>query len=142
MKRFVLTGLSLMMMLVHFSCMGQVEQKQDNVASEVTAQVGVYYFHFSRRCNTCVAVEENSKKAVEALYPEQVKSGEYFFQAVNLDEESGKAIGEKMDIGMQALVVVHGDKKIDITGEGFMYAHDIEKLEAEIKKAVEKALKS
>jgi len=142
MKRFVLTGLSLMMVLVYFSCMGQAEQKQDKAASEITAQVGVYYFHFSRRCNTCVAVEENSKKAVEAMYPEQVKSGEYFFQAVNLDEESGKEIGEKMDIGMQALVVVHGDKKIDITGEGFMYAQDIEKLKAEIKKAVEKALKS
>ena len=142
MKRLVLTGLSIMMVLVHFSCSGQAEQKQDKTASEMTAQVGVYYFHFSRRCNTCIAVEENSKKAVEALYPEQVKSGEYFFQAVNLDEEGGKEIGEKMDIGMQTLVVVHGDKKIDITGEGFMYAQDIEKLKAEIKKAVEKALKS
>ena len=142
MKRFVLTGLSLMMVLVYFSCSGQAEQKQDKAASEITAQIGVYYFHFERRCNTCVAVEENSKKAVEAMYPEQMKSGEYFFQAVNLDEEDGKAIGEKMEIGMQALVVVHGDNKIDITGEGFMYAHDPEKLKAEIKKAVEKALKS
>jgi len=142
MKQLVLTGISIMMVLVHFSCIGQAEQKQDKTDGEITAQVGVYYFHFSRRCNTCIAVEENSKKAVEALYPEQVKSGEYFFQAVNLDEESGKEIGEKMDIGMQALVVIHGDKKIDITGEGFMYAQDIEKLKAEIKKAVEKALKS
>jgi hypothetical protein len=142
MKRLVLTGLSLMMVLVYFSCSGQTEQQTDKTASEITAQVGVYYFHFTRRCNTCIAVEENSKKAVEALYPEQVKSGEYFFQGVNLDEESGKEIGEKMNIGMQTLVVVHGDKKIDITGEGFMYAEDIEKLKAEIKKAVEKALKS
>jgi hypothetical protein len=142
MKRLVLTGLSLMMMLIHFSSNGQTEQKQDKPAGEITEQVGVYYFHFTRRCNTCIAVEENSKKVVEELYPEQVKSGEYFFQAVNLDEESSKAIAEKIGVEMQALIVVHGDKKIDITGEGFMYAHDSEKLKAEIKKAVEKALKS
>jgi hypothetical protein len=41
---------------------------------------------------------------------------------------------------MQALVVVHGDKKVDITGEGFMYVDNFERLKSEVKKAVEKAL--
>jgi hypothetical protein len=86
-------------------------------------------------------VENNSKKAVEELYPEQIKTGEYFFQAVNLDEKSGKETGDKLGIGMQALVVVHGEKKVDITGEGFMYVDNYERLKSEVKKAVEKALK-
>jgi hypothetical protein len=141
MKKIFLTMIILAIAAMQLPCLAQDSQAQMSNEEVKASQVGVYYFHFSRRCNTCIAVEENSKKAVEALYPEQVKSGEYFFQGVNLDEEDGKAIGEKMDIGMQALIVVHGDKKIDITGEGFMYAHEVEKLEAEIKKAVEKALK-
>jgi hypothetical protein len=78
---------------------------------------------------------------VEELYPEQVKSGEYLFKAFNLDEESSTDIAKELGVGMQTLLVVHGDKKIDITGEGFMYVNDFEKLKAEIKKAVEKALK-
>jgi hypothetical protein len=86
-------------------------------------------------------VEENSKKALEELYPEQVKAGDYFFKSVNLDETSGKEAGEAMGIGMQTLVAVHGDKKIDITGEGFMYVDNYDRLKSEVKKAVEKALK-
>jgi hypothetical protein len=142
MKRLLLTGLSFVMIFIHFSCSAQTEQKQASVGTEVSNQVAVYYFHFTRRCNTCMAVEENSKKAVEELYPDQVKSGSYTFTAINLDEESSKEIADKLGVSMQTLLVVHGDTKIDITGEGFMYAHDLDKLKEEIKKAVDKAVKA
>ena len=141
MKQLFVTSMAIMMVFTQFSCSGQTAQKQTGTVSEITSQVGVYYFHFTRRCSTCISVEENSKKAVEELYPEQVKSGEYFFKAVNLDEEGGKEIGEKLGVGMQTLLVVHGDKKIDITGEGFMYVDNYDRLKAEVKKAVDKALK-
>ena len=141
MKKLVMTGFALLMMFFQFSCSGQTNQNQTGTESEIAAQVGVYYFHFERRCSTCISVEENSKKAVEELYPEQVKTGEYFFKAVNLDEEGGKEIGDKLGVAMQTLLVVHGDKKIDITGEGFMYVDNYDRLKAEVKKAVDKALK-
>jgi hypothetical protein len=141
MKQLLMASIALMMMFIHFSCSGQSDQKTTSTNSEITAQVGVYYFHFERRCNTCISVEENSKKAVEEMYPEQVKTGEYFFKGVNLDEKSSAEIADKLGVGMQTLMVVHGDTKIDITSEGFMYAHDYDKLKAAIKKAVEKALK-
>jgi hypothetical protein len=141
MKRLIITGLSFLMIFIHFSANAQTEQKSSATSSEISGQVAVYYFHFSRRCSTCIAVEENSQKAVEELYPEQVKSGEYLFKGINLDEDSSKDIAKELGVSMQTLLVVHGDKKIDITGEGFMYAHDLEKLKEEIKKAVEKALK-
>ena len=141
MKQLIVTGLALVMMFFQLSCTGQTSQEQTNTESTITSQLGVYYFHFERRCSTCISVEENSKKAVEELYPEQVKTGEYFFKAVNLDEASGKEIGDNMGIGMQTLVVVFGDKKVDITGEGFMYVDNYERLKSEVKKAVDKAIK-
>ena len=141
MKKFFIASIALMIVSIQFSCSGQTAQKQTGAGSEITSQVGIYYFHFTRRCSTCIAVEENSKKAVEELYPEQVKTGEYFFKGINLDEESSKDIAKELGVGMQTLLVVHGDKKIDITGEGFMYAQEYEKLKAEIEKAVDKALK-
>jgi hypothetical protein len=141
MKKFVMTGFALLMICFQFSCGGQTNQNQTGTESEIAAQVGVYYFHFERRCSTCISVEENSRKAVEELYPEQVKSGEYFFKAVNLDEEGGKEIGEKLGVGMQTLLVVYGDKKVDITGEGFMYVDNYDRLKTGVKKAVDKALK-
>lgn len=141
MKKLLMAGMALLLMLAHISCSGQTENKSISAGKEITGQLGVYYFHFERRCNTCISVEENSRKAVEELYPEQIKTGAYFFKGVNLDDKSSKDIADKLGVGMQTLLVVHGDTKIDITSQGFMYAHDYDKLKEEIKKAVEKALK-
>jgi hypothetical protein len=141
MKKYILIIFILASAAMQPNCNAQDSQAQKGNEEVKTAEVGVYYFHFERRCNTCINVENNSKKAVEELYPEQVKSGEYFFQSVNLDEKSGKETGDKLGIGMQALVVVHGDKKVDITGEGFMYVDNYDRLKSEVKKAVDKALK-
>jgi hypothetical protein len=104
--------------------------------------VVVYYFHFSRRCMTCNNVEKVSKEAVDTQFPTQVKSGEIAFQSVNLDEKAGEAIGAKYKIEGQTLVAICGDKRVDLTDKGFMYANDSPaKLKAEIKKAVDGLLK-
>jgi hypothetical protein len=87
-----------------------------------------------------MAVEENAKKAVEALYPDKVKTGEYSFSVINLDDASSKEIAKKLSVGGQTLLVVRGDKKIDITDKGFLNAHDLEKMKVEIKSAVDKVL--
>ncbi len=128
-------------MLGNGSCNAQANKNAEAKSSTVSAKVEVYYFHFTRRCATCLSVEENAKKAVETLYADKVKKGEYSFKGVNLDDESSKPIAEKLGIGGQTLLVVCGDKKIDITDKGFMNAHDFEKMKEEIKKAVELALK-
>jgi hypothetical protein len=105
-------------------------------------KVEVYYFHFTRRCTTCQNVENESKKAVEALYPEQVKKGEIAFQSVNLDEKEGEVIGKKYGIEGQTLIVISGSKRVDLTDKGFLYANSKpEKLQAEIKKAVDPLIK-
>lgn len=112
-------------------------------SSVVTGKnITVYYFHFSRRCMTCNNVEKVSKEAVETQYAAQVKAGEISFKSVNLDEKDGEAIGAKYKIEGQTLIVISGDKRIDLTDKGFMYANDSPaKLKAEIKKAVDGMIK-
>jgi hypothetical protein len=106
------------------------------------AKVEVYYFHFTRRCTTCINVEKVSKEAVETQFPEQVKKGDVIFKSVNLDEKEGEAIGKKYKIEGQTLIVISGDKRVDLTDKGFMYANDSPaKLKAEIKKAVDGLIK-
>jgi hypothetical protein len=106
----------------------------------VIPKLEVYYFHFSVRCTTCHAVEDNSKNALTALYPENVKTGEYVFKAINLDDATSKPIAKKLGVGGQTLLVVHGDVKIDLTSKAFLYAQEPDKIKAEIKKAVERVL--
>jgi hypothetical protein len=136
MKNLIVFGFALALML---SCNAQTNKKED-AKSTASAKVEVYYFHFTQRCSTCRAVEDNAKSAVESLYPDKVKKGEYVFKGLNLDDANSKAVAEKLGIGGQTLLVVCGGKKVDITDKGFLNAHDPEKMKAEIKKAVNNVL--
>jgi len=137
MKQLLTFSFALMMIVGNMSCDAQTSKKQVK-GNEVSSKVEVYYFHFTRRCHTCETVEAESKKAVETLYPEQVKKGIITFQALNLDDESSKKITEKLKVSGQSLLIVKGGKQIDLTDKAFMYATTTpEKLKAEIKKAIE-----
>jgi hypothetical protein len=132
--------IAFIMLISNGLCIGQSTKKKDE-SPKKTANIQVYYFHFSRRCQTCIAVEENAKKALDALYAEKVKNGEYSFKALNLDDKTTKTTAEKFGIGGQTLLIVCGNKTLDITDKGFMNAHDFDKMKIDIKKAIEKALK-
>jgi hypothetical protein len=138
MRYLVIFGLTIAMMI---GCLSVNAQTNKNAKSAVSKKVEVYYFHFTRRCNTCISVENNAKKAFEQLYADKVKSGEYSFKALNLDEAGSKTMAEKFSIGGQTLLVVCGNKRIDITDKGFMNAQNFDKMKEEIKKAVDQALK-
>jgi hypothetical protein len=107
--------------LVGTSCNGQTNQKSPASVSNY-GEVEVYYFHMTTRCVTCKTVEAEARKNVEMLYPDQVKAGKISFIALNLDEASGKAFGERLGVNSQTLLIVKGDQKINITNEGFLYA--------------------
>ena len=129
----------LIVILGSVSCNGQANN-QKALQTAGSSKVSVYYFHFTRRCATCIAVEENARKAVEALYPDEVRTGEYTFTSLNLDETTTKEIADKLGVGGQSLMVVCGDKKIDITSAGWMAAHDQDKMKVEIKSGIDKIL--
>jgi hypothetical protein len=103
-----------------------------------TSDIEVLYFHYTRRCATCLEVEKNSKAAVSLIASDKVKAGQYSFKSINLDDASADKIAKKFKIGGQALIVVKGDKKCDITNIAFMNSDDPQKIKEEIKKAVDK----
>ena len=139
MKRIIGLLFLLAMTTGIFSCNTNTSKASGgSSAIETGKNITVYYFHFTRRCMTCNNVEKVSKEAVETQFATQVKNGEITFKSVNLDEKEGEAIGAKYKIEGQTLIVISGDKRVDLTDKGFLYANDSpEKLKAEIKKAVE-----
>ncbi len=129
MKRLLFSFLIAALVIFNSSCNAQSKNKDNSQSEEVT----VYYFHFSHRCATCLAVEEVSKEAVESLY-----EGEIEFLAYNLDEPEGKSAGDQLGISGQTLLVAKGAEKIDLTSEGFLNArNEPEKLKALIKEKVD-----
>jgi len=141
MKKLFVLSFALIVMMGSMSCNAQGAKKQ-GVKAVASAKVEVYYFHFTRRCMTCNAVEAESKKAIEALYPALVKSGKISFKGLNLDDESSKSLAKKCGAEGQSLLVMSGNKRIDLTSQGFMYARsNPEKLKAELKNAIDPMIK-
>ncbi len=120
MRKTVLLSFVLMTSTI-ITCIGQTNQKPAASISK-NGDVEVYYFHMTIRCEACKTVEAEARKNIEMLYPDQVKAGMISFIALNLEEATGKSVGEKLGVNSQALLIVKGDQKINITNEGFLYA--------------------
>lgn len=109
---------------------------------QAATKVEVYYFHYTRRCVTCQAVENESQKIISTLYDKEIKTGKLKFIAVNLDDKNSKKLADKCKAEGQALLVISNEKRIDLTDIGFMYAKsNPDKLKAELKKAIDPLLK-
>ncbi len=120
MRKFSLISF-LLITLISISCNSQTNQK--SVASVTKSDnVEVYYFHTTIRCVTCKTVEAEARKNVEMLYADKVKAGNISFTSLNLEEATGRSMGEKLGVNSQTLLIVNGDQKINITNEGFLYA--------------------
>ena len=108
---------------------------------EEVDKIEVYYFHFTRRCATCTAVEEETKNALMELYPEKMKTGEINFISVNLEDNDNESLAEKYEVSAQTLLFVCGTEKVNLTNKGFMYArNNPDKLKKEIKLTIDNLL--
>ncbi len=95
--------------------------------------VEAYYFHFSRRCETCKAVEEVSADIIKELYGDKI-----VLKSINLDDKANEALAKRLGVDGQSLLFVKGTTKKDIVNDGFMYAKtNPTKLKEKIKSTVE-----
>lgn len=108
-------------------------QSNDQIQTTTKAKVDVFYFHLNSRCITCKTVEAEAKKDVKELFGDDVS-----FTSINLDEAAGEAKGKELGVNSQTLLVVKGDKKINLTNDGFMYARTNPK---KFKKIIEDKIK-
>ena len=114
-------------------------QVSDNEVS--TEVITVYYFHASNRCKTCIALENETQKALKSLYSKKMKSGEIIFKSIDFDTPEGEKLAEKIKVNGQSLLFIKGDIRKDLTNDAFMYATtNTLKLKAKIKKTVDELI--
>lgn len=86
----------------------------------------VIYFHATRRCATCKAIEENTRKTLNTYFPEQMKNGTIKMTIINVDEEKNAAIAGKYEAAGSSLFLtrtVNGkETRTDMTDMAFSYA--------------------
>ena len=141
MKKVISLSVVILLIVSFFTVNSSASDIKTNTPVSKAPKVEVYYFHFTRRCATCQAVETESQKAIAALYPVQAKKGLITFKSINLDVKGTETLAKKCDVSGQTLVVMGAGKRIDLTEKGFMYAlNSPEKLKAELKKAIDPLL--
>jgi hypothetical protein len=74
MKKYISMTILAVIISSFFSANSQTAAKSTKAISK-PAKVEVYYFHYTRRCVTCQAVESETQKSILALYPLQEKKG-------------------------------------------------------------------
>jgi len=139
MKRIYLIAILLLAGMVAESYAQAAAEKPLAGAGKQT--IDVYYFHATRRCYSCNNVENQSKAALEKLYPKQMESGDIVFHSVNFENAEGQRLSKELQTSGITLLIVKGKEKRDLTSEGFMYASRMpEKLQESIKKAIDPML--
>lgn len=88
-----------------------------HIINEKSENVKVYYFHATRRCATCQAVEAVTKDALKEYYGDKVT-----FESINMDNEKDILLVEKFKISGTALILVNGDKIVNLTNDAFLNA--------------------
>lgn len=103
---------------------------------QVTTKVNAYYFHATRRCATCVAVENVTKETISNDY-----KGKVSFQSINSEEDKDNALLKKYKVSGQTLIIVKGDEVVDLTNTAFLTARNApEKFEAKLKSTIDSML--
>ena len=142
MKKVISVSIVLLLIVLLFNAKALKPVKNTVAAVSKPAKVEVYYFHFTRRCVTCQAVESEAQKAMTALYPNQFKAGKITFKSVNLDENDSKTLADKCKAEGQALLVFSGNKRFDLTEQGFLYARSKpDKLKQVLKNTIDPLIK-
>ena len=96
MKKMLSVSALVLIMVSLFSISANCQtSKKPTSAVAKTSKVEVYYFHYTRRCVTCNAVETETQKTITTIYPDQAKKRQITFKSINLDEKSSEALAKK-----------------------------------------------
>jgi len=99
--------------------------------------VVVYYFHATKRCVTCKAVEAVTKEALKEYYGEKV-----VLTSINREKDKKNPLLKKYKVNGQTLLVVKGDDVVNLTSDAFLNARTKpEKLKKKIKTTIDSMLK-
>ncbi len=144
MKLINTLGILLFSGVVVLSIQGCQGAKADNpvyskiarAENQKAEEVKVYYFHATRRCATCMAVEAVTKEALQDYYGDKVT-----FESINVEDEKESPLLAQYKIGGQTLLIVNGDKKVDLTNDAFLNARtNPDKFKSKLKSTIDSML--
>lgn len=124
--------IALLFMSIVLSACAQNERPQ-NVSTAESDGIEVLYFHGKQRCATCIAIEKQTKQAVEELSDNRLT-----MRTIDISKKENESIVEKYEVAWSSLIVVKDGNVLNLTELGFSLARNNpdgfrERLKSEIK---------
>ena len=69
----------------------------------------VYYFHATRRCQTCNRIEALAREAVETMFADEIAGGRLVFKSLNMEEPENQRFIEDFALVSNTVVMQQGD---------------------------------
>lgn len=111
----------LMMTMLVISCRTGSGGEEGTFQPDAT-NVQIVLFHLSQRCESCMAVENETIRLLEEEYRDAFATGEVKFIPLDYQSENGKEASTLLRAAGQTLFVVKGDSISNLTSPAFMYA--------------------
>ena len=100
----------------------------ENEEIQTENRIEVIDFHSTHRCETCLAIESNTKYTINTFYAKEKEAGILRFDLINIDDEKNERIVEAFEAYGTSLflnVIIDGkETHIDLTEFAFMNAND------------------
>ncbi len=124
--------IALLFMSIVLSACAQTDSPK-TVPTAESDGIEVLYFHGKERCATCIAIEKQTKQAVEELSDNRLT-----MRTIDISKKENESIVEKYEVAWSSLIVVKGDNVLNLTELGFSLARNNpdgfrERLKSEIK---------
>lgn len=120
-------------------CCQSAAQSSDCASKNTLAQnteaanVEIFYFHATRRCATCQAVEEVTKEVLKDAYGNKIQ-----FKSIDREQDKKNALLKKYKVSGQTLLLIKGDKVVNLTNEAFLNARtNPDKFKEKLKSTIE-----
>jgi len=109
-------------------------------ADSASDKVIVYYFHGTRRCPTCLGIQETIAKTIRERFAAETASGALAFKEINFEEPENKHFVKEYSLGFSTMVVVANKGQATLKWDNFNkvwdYAHNPEALTEYTEKGV------
>ena len=124
--------IALLFMSIVLSACAQTDSPK-TVPTAESDGIEVLYFHGKQRCATCIAIEKQTKQAVEELGDNRLT-----MRTIDISKKENESIVEKYEVAWSTLIVVKDDNVLNLTDLGFSLARNNpdgfrEKFKSEIK---------
>lgn len=124
--------IALLFMSIVLSACAQTDSPKTVPTAESNG-IEVLYFHGKQRCATCIAIEKQTKQAVEELSDNRLT-----MRTIDISKKENESIVEKYEVAWSSLMVVIDGNVLNLTELGFSLARNNpdgfrERLKSEIK---------